>query len=128
MSGTSVAYTFGPFRLNPVNYQCLREGTRVALFPKGPDLLLLLVAKVGALVSNDEIMTALWRDVSVTDNALIQTVSGRGYRFIGSVDASTGRPVRRPRSIPQRPCQSPIEQACGRLRISRPIARLRRRG
>lgn len=106
MAPAGVAYRFGPFRLDPVSYRFFCEGTPVPLAPKGLDLLLLLVARPGTLVSKDEIMRALWPDVAVTDNALtqvvsdlrqalgdhssaphfIQTVPRRGYRFIAAVE------------------------------------------
>ena len=102
-----VSYRFGAFRLDPVSYQCFCEDALVPLAPKGLDLLLLLVARPGTLVSKDEIMRALWPDVAVTDNALtqviadlrhslgdrssaprfIQTVPRRGYRFVAPVVA-----------------------------------------
>ncbi len=109
MTTAGLAYRFGPFRLDPAGYQFFRDGTPVPLAPKGLDLLLLLVARPGVLVSKDEIMRALWPDVAVTDNALtqvvsdlrqalgdhssaphfIQTVSRRGYRFIALVETSS---------------------------------------
>jgi len=72
-------------------------------------LLLYLVARQSALVGKDELFSALWPDVAVTDNALtqavselrqalgddpakptyIQTVARRGYRFIAAVEGLT---------------------------------------
>ena len=100
------AYRFGPFRLDPLSYRCFCEDAPLPLAPRALDLLLLLVARSGMLVSKDEIMQALWPDVAVTDNALtqvisdlrqalgddasaprfIQTVARRGYRFVAPVD------------------------------------------
>src|SRR5947207_8163679 len=108
MATAAVAYRFGPFRLDPVSYRFFCEGTPVPLAPKGLDLLLMLVARPGKLVSKDEIMRTLWPDVAVTDNALtqvvsdvrqalgdyssaplfIQTVPRRGYRFIAAVETA----------------------------------------
>lgn len=105
---SGVAYRFGPFRLDPVSYRFFCDGTPVQLAPKVVDLLLLLVARPGMLVTKDEIMRALWPDVAVTDNALtqvvsdlrqalgdsssaplfIETVSRRGYRFIAAVETT----------------------------------------
>ena len=112
MLGPGVAYAFGPFRLNPADYQCVRGGVPVAMAPKSLDLLLFLVTRPGALVTKDEIMSALWQDVAVSDNALtqvvsdlrraldddplapkyVQTVPRRGYRFVGSVEVLTDAP------------------------------------
>jgi DNA-binding winged helix-turn-helix (wHTH) protein/tetratricopeptide (TPR) repeat protein len=100
------SYRFGPFTLDTASYRLLREGDPVALSPKIIDLLLYLVARQSALVPKDELFSALWPDVAVTDNALtqavselrqalgddsssptyIQTVARRGYRFIASVE------------------------------------------
>jgi DNA-binding winged helix-turn-helix (wHTH) protein len=77
----------------------------IALGSRALDLLTLLVRRHGDLVSKDEIMTTVWPGVIVEDSNLptqisalrrvvdkgrssgscIQTVPGRGYRFIASV-------------------------------------------
>src|SRR6516162_678931 len=77
----------------------------VAVGSRALDLLTLLVRRPGDLVSKDEIMTAVWPGVIVEDSNLptqisalrrvldrrrsngscIQTISGRGYRFIAPV-------------------------------------------
>ena len=117
---TGIAYRFGSFRLDSVSYRCFRGEMPIALAPKGLDLLLLLVARPGTLVSKDEIMRALWPDVAVTDNALtqvvsdlrqalgdpstspqfIQTVPRRGYRFIAAVNASSSPDANPPPHVP----------------------------
>ena len=102
----TASYRFGPFTLDTASYRLLRDGDPVALSPKIIDLLLYLVARQSALVPKDELFSALWPDVAVTDNALtqavselrqalgddsssptyIQTVARRGYRFIATVE------------------------------------------
>src|SRR5262249_868129 len=77
----------------------------VAIGSRGLDILTLLVTRHGKLVSKDEIMTAVWPGAVVEDSNLptqisalrrildrgrpngssIQTVSGRGYRFVAPV-------------------------------------------
>ena len=77
----------------------------VAIGSRALDLLLLLVRRHGELVARDEIMTTVWPGMVVEDSNLptqisslrraldlgrangscIQTVSGRGYRFIAPV-------------------------------------------
>ena len=85
----------------------MRRGNQpVSLQPKALDLLLLLAARRGALLTKDDILRTLWPDVNVTDNALtqvvsdlrhalgdspaspsyIQTVARRGYRFVAPVE------------------------------------------
>src|SRR4051812_20959700 len=107
-SMTMVAsYRFGPFTVDASSYRLLRGTDVIPLSPKIIDLLLYLVARQSALVPKDELFSALWPDVAVTDNALtqavselrqalgddpskptyIQTVARRGYRFIGAVES-----------------------------------------
>jgi adenylate cyclase len=102
----AASYRFGPFTLDTASYRLLKNGEPVALSPKIIDLLLYLVARQSALVPKEELFSALWPDVAVTDNALtqavselrqalgddsssptfIQTVARRGYRFIANVE------------------------------------------
>lgn len=101
------SYRFGPFTVDAGSYRLLRDGEVIPLSPKIIDLLLYLAARQSTLVSKDELFSALWPDVAVTDNALtqavselrqalgddpakptyIQTVARRGYRFIAPVEA-----------------------------------------
>jgi DNA-binding winged helix-turn-helix (wHTH) protein/tetratricopeptide (TPR) repeat protein len=103
-------YRFGPFTVESGAYRLVREGTPVQVSPKIIDLLLYLVARPSVLVSKEELFTALWPDVAVTDNALtqavselrqalgddpskptyVQTVARRGYRFIAPVERAAG--------------------------------------
>src|SRR5215208_5125167 len=107
------SYRFGPFIVDAGSYRLLRDGKIIPLSPKIIDLLLYLAARQSALVPKDELFSALWPDVAVTDNALtqavselrqalrddpskptyIQTVARRGYRFIAPVElAAPGEP------------------------------------
>jgi len=72
---SSASYRFGPFTVDGSAFRLLRSGQPVALSPKIIDLLLYLVARQSALVTKDELFSALWPDVAVTDNALTQAVS-----------------------------------------------------
>jgi class 3 adenylate cyclase/predicted ATPase len=90
----------------------------VAIGSRALDILRVLIARAGEVVSKDEIITAVWRGIAVEDSNLtvqisalrrvldqgrsngscIQTVSGRGYRFIApvtrsAVGAYSGTPV-----------------------------------
>lgn len=102
LSQTPEFYEFGPFRLEP-NERRLRRGDEiVALTPKAFDTLHLLVKNSGHLLEKDELIGMLWPDTFVEEGSLsnnifllrkalgdnpeyIETVPGRGYRFIGSV-------------------------------------------
>lgn len=105
------SHRFGPFTVDAGSYRLFRGAEVIPLSPKIIDLLLYLAARQSSLVSKDELFTALWPDVAVTDNALtqavselrqalgddpakptyIQTVARRGYRFIAPVESAAPR-------------------------------------
>jgi tetratricopeptide (TPR) repeat protein len=99
------------FRIDFGNLCLWRPGTdgreeRLDLPPKTFDVLRYLVEHAGRLVTHDELLTALWRDVHVQPEVLkshvlairnalgdkssnprfIETQRGRGYRYIGAMD------------------------------------------
>src|SRR6185436_2339793 len=51
------------------------RNTAVALRPQSLAILKLLVVKPGVLVSKDEIMSAVWPNIAVTDDSLVQCVT-----------------------------------------------------
>ena len=88
---------------------CLRRGdSERHLRQKAFHVLVYLLERRGQLVTKDELMSKIWNDVAVTDDALVQcvkeirrvigddshhprfikTVPKAGYRFIGAVSAS----------------------------------------
>ena len=98
------SYTFGAFRLDPVEKVLFRGNDRVPLTPKAVETLLVLVERHGHMVTKDEIIRIVWPDTFVEENNLaqnismlrrvlgegdgahlIETVPKRGYRFRGSV-------------------------------------------
>lgn len=123
-----MTYRFGPFAVDAGSYRLLRGADIIPLSPKIIDLLLYLVARQSALVPKDELFTALWPDVAVTDNALtqavselrqalgddparptyIQTVARRGYRFIAPVESAPPRAAESPAT---REPDRPIDEA-----------------
>src|ERR1700704_6360866 len=82
-----------------------RDGNRVALAPKAFDVLAYLVEHAGQLVTQDEILEALWSETYVNPEVLrkyileirrtlgdrpdnpefVETVPKRGYRFVAPV-------------------------------------------
>jgi DNA-binding winged helix-turn-helix (wHTH) protein/Tol biopolymer transport system component len=95
-------YEFGPFRLDPAERMLLRGNEIVLLTPKAFDTLHLLVRNSGHLLEKDELIRAIWPDTFVEegslsnnifqlrkalgdDQAFIETVPRRGYRFVGAV-------------------------------------------
>lgn len=103
------AFRFGDFVLDVAAYDLRRTGRRVRLERQPMDLLILLLERRGQLVSRSQIVDALWgQDVFVdVENGVntairklrqalrdspdaptfIETVPGKGYRFIAPVDA-----------------------------------------
>lgn len=98
-------YEFGPFRIDSVKRQLLREGEPITLTSKSFDTLLALVEHRGQVVNKDELMKRLWPDTVIEENNLTQqismlrkalgeragehrfvvTVPGRGYSFVAEV-------------------------------------------
>ncbi len=107
-------YRFGRFRLDPAECRLFRDEGMVDLSPRLVDLLGLLVARPGELISKDHLLATVWPGVFVTENALtraisdirralgdsastpafVQTVARRGYRFIAPVDVRSREAVR----------------------------------
>src|ERR1700730_7769682 len=95
-------FEFGPFRLDSTERKLLRGQQIVLLTPRAFDTLLLLVRNCGHLMEKDELIRTLWPDSFVEEGSLsnnifllrkalggdpvfIETVPGRGYRFVGAV-------------------------------------------
>jgi urea transport system substrate-binding protein len=104
-------FVFPPFRLDPANEQLWRNANLVDLRPKTFEVLLYLVRNSQRLVTKRELLESVWAGVSVSDELLrgyirelrdalgddakkpryIETVPTRGYRFLPSVDESSGQ-------------------------------------
>ena len=101
---------FGPFRLDPTN-QCLwREEARISLTPKVFSVLSYLVDHPRRLVTQDELLEAIWPETYVQPEVLrtyildlrkalgdrpkdplyIETLPKRGYQFIASIVDQAG--------------------------------------
>jgi DNA-binding winged helix-turn-helix (wHTH) protein/tetratricopeptide (TPR) repeat protein len=103
-------YEFGPFRLEINERRLLREGRPVRLRAKVLDTLCVLVSRPGRLIEKDDLIAAIWPDTVVEENnlahninalrkalgdaRLIETVPGKGYRFLGAVAPSISSPHR----------------------------------
>ena len=116
----SLTYRFGAFELDEGLYQLRRSGRPVKLEPKVFDVLLTLVRHRNRVVSKDELLDRLWPGEAVSESVLptnvaavrrvlredpgsqgaVQTVHGRGYRFVAPVEV--GREMDAPEP-PRRP-------------------------
>jgi TolB-like protein len=114
-------YAFGPFHLDPISRQLLREGRAVQLTSKTFDVLLFLVSRRGQLVHREELLKSAWpghymdeSNLTVTISKLrkllgesyqsrnyIETVSGRGYRFTARVRELSSEEARAVEGLPR---------------------------
>ena len=107
----STLVRFGEFELDPGKYELLREGQPVKLERLPMELLILLVESRGTLVTREMIIEHLWgkdvyreteRGINTAINKLrsvlcddprqpryLQTIIGKGYRFIAEVQIDT---------------------------------------
>jgi len=150
-----VVYAFLDFELDEPAFQLHRKGEPVALEPKVLELLLHLVRRRGELVTKAEILASVWPGVFVSESVLptnvrilrkalggdrgatgaIQTVYGRGYRFVAPVvervrasEATTvvpeGRPPTDPPFVGRRDALADLAASLDEARASRPSVRL----
>ena len=102
---TPGTYAFGQCVLDVDAYELRREGEAVAVEPQVFDVLRHLVEHPGELVTKEQLLDEIWGDRFVSESALtsrirsarlaigdsgrrqeiIQTVHGRGYRFVAEV-------------------------------------------
>src|SRR6476646_388042 len=103
---------FGPFRLDTVNHCLWRGQERAPLTPKAFDVLRYLVEHADRLVTQDELLGALWPETYVNPEVIkkyvlgirkalgdhhekpefIETFPRRGYQFVASIteDSTAG--------------------------------------
>ena len=118
VSGPRETVRFRDFELDVAAYELRRDGRRVRLERQPMELLILLVRQRGQLVSRSEIVDALWpKDVFVdVENGVntairklrqalrdspdaptfIETVPGKGYRFVAPVETVPDAPPSTP--------------------------------
>ncbi|HYO84132.1 MAG TPA: winged helix-turn-helix domain-containing protein [Bryobacteraceae bacterium] len=116
--------SFGPFQLDYVNGELRRHGVRVRLARQPWQVLAMLAERPGEVVSKEEIRQLLWsadtfvdfeHGLNATINRLrqalgdtadnpryIQTIPGRGYRFLGQVHTASTTPSAPVASAPVR--------------------------
>ena len=107
---------FGDFSLDPIRFELSRSDELIEIKPKVLDLLLYLIEHRDRLVTKDELLDTFWADTAISEGALsnliyelrasldddaqrqavIETVRGRGFRFVAEVRS-------RPREDPSEP-------------------------
>lgn len=105
----NASYRFDRFAVDPADERLLGSHGPIKLGNKGFRVLLLLIQKNGKLLTKDELFSSVWDGTTVTESALtsvikelrralgdhsrtprfIESVYGRGYRFVCPVSAAT---------------------------------------
>ena len=80
---------FASFELDPSRRRLLASGEPVVIPERQLDVLGLLVARAGQIVSKDDLIRAGWQDVAVGDNSLEQAISSLRRRLGTDVDGTT---------------------------------------
>jgi DNA-binding winged helix-turn-helix (wHTH) protein/tetratricopeptide (TPR) repeat protein len=112
--GGAMIYVFGEereFELDERLFQLRKNGCEIALAPRTFDVLLYLVRNRDHVVSKSELLESVWDGENVSESVLpsnvtalrraladerasarvIQTVHGRGYRFVAQIEEHAGR-------------------------------------
>jgi len=126
----AASFEFAPFRLDPERRALTRGGSEITLSRKAFDTLLVLLEEQGNVVAKDVLMKRVWPDSFVEENSLnqsisalrkalgdqagvpkyIETVSGRGYRFVAPIVVHAAPPrtaESTPRTLAVLPLRSP---------------------
>src|SRR5579863_8891645 len=98
---------FGPFQFDVMEQRLFREGKEIKLRPKAFAILRHLTAHPQRLVSQEELTDAVWGKIAMSDSLLrthvadvrraigegvVETVVGRGYRFLSAVETEKPEP------------------------------------
>src|ERR1700748_1512724 len=121
--------SFKAFRLDTTNHILWRNGDRVPVAPQSFDVLAYLIEHAGRVVTQDEILEALWAETYVNPEVLrkyileirkalgdraenpefIETLPKRGYRFVAPLEDV--RPAEQPNSPISQGTEKTIEPA-----------------
>src|SRR5260370_9223614 len=66
----------GAWRVDPALDEISRDGTTVKLEPRAMRVLICLAEHAGQVVSVDQLLDAVWKDVIVTHDSVYQVVAG----------------------------------------------------
>ena len=134
-------FVFGPFAFDEASGELHKHGVRVRLQGQPLQILAALIRQPGQVITRDEFQQQLWTGSTFVDfdhglnaamNRLrlalgdsaeqpryIETVPGRGYRFIATVQATVGKPVL---VMASAPAAREVEPAAGEIgRAAAPV-------
>lgn len=121
MQTPAPVFEWAEWTFEPLEWRLTYAGTAPVSLPnKTLELLVLLLDRAPGLVSKDEILGTVWRDAVVeegniafhvallrktldvggAERSCIETVRGRGYRFVASVSRRDAAPVEEPPAAP----------------------------
>jgi DNA-binding winged helix-turn-helix (wHTH) protein/predicted ATPase len=126
-------FVFGPFTLDVIDERLWRRDESVPLGHKAFTVLVRLLNEPNQLVTKDQLLAAAWPETAVSEAVLttamreirravadtartplfVETVHGRGYRFIAALVATTEDP--RTGVLPERPMAPVAARAGGPL-------------
>src|SRR5215470_1004595 len=120
----NAAFHIGQWRVDPALDEISRDGETVKLEPRTMQVLVCLAQRPGAVVSVNQLLDAVWKDLVVTPDSVYQAVAAvrralgddpkdptyianvprRGYRLVAplEVDAQAPNPLRPPAEIAAR--------------------------
>ena len=127
---TDAMFQFGEFELDCERFELRRKGLPLRLERKPLELLILLASADGRLVSRDEIAHHLWKGEVFVDTEhgintairkirhalrddpdhprFLQTVTGKGYRFVGASPKPEPLPTPEQPTQPEPPVPQPV--------------------
>src|SRR6516165_10559101 len=116
------AFRVGQWRVDPALNEISRDGTTVKLEPRTLRVLVCLAERAGEVVSVNQLLDTVWKDLVVTQHSVYQAVAAlrqalgddpkaptyvanvprRGYRLVATIeeDAKTQDPERLPAESP----------------------------
>jgi predicted ATPase/DNA-binding winged helix-turn-helix (wHTH) protein len=126
-------FVFGPFVVIPAQRLLLENGRQVRLGSRALDILIVLLARAGEVVSKSELMAIAWPNIHVEEANLrvhigalrkllgdhgasarfIENVPGRGYCFVATVSGGA-EPAARPANLSSNLVIPSTVQAIGR--------------
>src|SRR5262249_413605 len=112
----TVAFRMGPWRVDPTRDEISRDGTTVKLEPRTMRVLMCLAQRAGEVVSVNELLHTVWKDLVVTQYSVYQAIAvlrralgddpkdpiyiasvlRRGYRLVAPVEAEAPVPAPEP--------------------------------